>query len=107
VTTHDPSARDDSTLAGGTVPLKEEEWIVIPNVRLFPEGDPLTSAMIGSLVRHFVDARNDDTTSTNIRNTDCKEAGHSHFPRLWTCSLRQARVRLVHAKGTYESLGRL
>jgi hypothetical protein len=83
------------------VPLKEEEWIAIPNVQLFPGGNPLTSTMIGSLVRHFVDARIDDTTCTNIRNTNCQEAGPSHFQRLWTCSLRQATVRLVQAKGTY------
>jgi hypothetical protein len=54
VTTHDPFTRDDSTLAGGRVPSKEEEWIVIPNVQLLPEVNPLTSAMIGSLVRHFL-----------------------------------------------------
>jgi hypothetical protein len=48
----------------------KEEWIVIPDVQLIPEGNPLTSAMIGSLVRHFMDARNDDTTSTNTRNSN-------------------------------------
>jgi hypothetical protein len=53
------------------VPLKEEEGIVTPNIQLIPERNPLTSAMIGNLVRHFVDARNDDATCTNIRNITC------------------------------------
>jgi hypothetical protein len=70
VTTNDPFTRDDSAFTDGTVPLKEK-WIVIPDVQLIPEGNPLTSAMIGSLVRHFVDARNDDTTSTNARKSSC------------------------------------
>jgi hypothetical protein len=53
------------------VPLKEEP-IVIPDVQLISEEAPLTtSAMIGSLVRHFVDASNDETTSTNTRNSNC------------------------------------
>jgi hypothetical protein len=52
------------------MPLMEEP-IVIPDVQLIPGKSLLTSAMSWSLVCHLVDARYDDTTSTNTKNSSC------------------------------------
>jgi hypothetical protein len=41
-----------------TVPLKEEEWIAIPNVQLFPEGNSLGSLALSATVDVLVTSSN-------------------------------------------------